>query len=113
MKISIIGAGYVGLVTRIGFTELGHEVVFVDVDKRKVDSINLSEPPIYEKNLRELMIKNKNRYYATTSYEEGLFGTEITFICVGTPSNPDGSINLKFIDRSAISLNHHTEVVLY
>ncbi len=101
MKISVIGAGYVGLVTGIGFAELRHEVVFVDVDKNKVDAINASEPPIYEEGLKELMIKNKNKYYATTSYEEGVGGSDITFVCVGTPSNPDGSINLEFIKAAS------------
>ena len=63
VNISIIGSGYVGVVTGIGFVELGNEVIFVDVDKNKVKSINLAKPPIYEKGLEELMKKNKGRYF--------------------------------------------------
>ncbi len=51
MKISIVGSGYVGLVTGIGFAELGNDVIFVDIDKVKIESINNLNPPIYEKNL--------------------------------------------------------------
>ena len=101
MKISVIGSGYVGVVTGIGFAELGHEVVFVDVDRNKVDLINSVKPPIYEKGLDELMQKNKGKYYATTDYDEAVNKSEITFICVGTPSKKDGSIDLKHIESAS------------
>ncbi len=97
MKISIVGSGYVGLVTGIGFAEKGHNVIFPDVDKHKIELINSGKPPIYEKGLAELMEKNKDRYYATTKYEEAITKSEITFICVGTPSKDDGSIDLKYV----------------
>jgi len=101
MEISIMGTGYVGLVTGIGLVELGNRVIFVDIDKSKVNSINSAEPPIYEKGLNELMQKNKGRYYATTDYYEAIMNSEITFICVGTPSKEDESIDLRYIESAS------------
>ncbi|WP_457549431.1 UDP-glucose dehydrogenase family protein [Archaeoglobus sp.] len=101
MKISIIGSGYVGIVTGIGFAELNNEVIFVDVDENKVDLINSGKPPIYEKGLEELMQKNKERYYATMDYDEAIMNTEVTFVCVGTPSKEDGSIDLKYVESAS------------
>ena len=101
MKISIIGSGYVGIVTGIGFAELGHDVIFVDIDENKVNLINSGKPPIYEKGLKELMQKNKGRYYATTDYYEAIMNSEITFICVGTPSKEDGSIDLRYVESAS------------
>jgi len=101
MKISIIGSGYVGLVTGIGLAELGNDVIFVDIDKSKVNLINSAEPPIYERGLRELMQKNEGRYYATPDYHEAIGSTEITFICVGTPSKEDGSIDLRYVESAS------------
>ena len=104
MRISIIGSGYVGLVTGIGFVELGNDVIFVDTDISKVDAINDLKPPIYEKGLEELMKKNKDKFYATSDYNEAINNTEITFICVGTPSQEDGFIDLRYIKSAARSI---------
>ncbi|ADB58270.1 UDP-glucose dehydrogenase family protein [Archaeoglobus profundus] len=101
MRISIVGSGYVGIVTGIGFAELGHDVIFVDVDENKVNLINSGKPPIYEKGLKELMQKNKGRYHATTDYDEAVNKSEITFICVGTPSKEDGSIDLRYVESAS------------
>ncbi len=119
MKISIVGSGYVGIVTGIGFAELGHEVIFADVDENKVSLINSGKPPIYEKGLKELMQKNKGRYHATTDYYEAIMNSEITFICVGTPSKKDGSIDLTYVENVSVRIgealrekdNFHTVVV--
>ncbi|ADC66499.1 nucleotide sugar dehydrogenase [Ferroglobus placidus DSM 10642] len=100
MKISIIGSGYVGLVTGVGFAELGHDVVFIDVDEQKVEMINSCKPPIFEKGLKELMEKNRGKFYATNDYAS-LKNTDITFICVGTPSRKDGSIDLKYVESAS------------
>lgn len=100
-RISIIGSGYVGLVTGIGLAELGNEVIFVDIDKNKIGLINSAEPPTYEKGLKELMQEDKERYYATTDYYEAISKSEITFICVGTPSKEDGSIDLRYIESAS------------
>ncbi len=101
MKISIVGSGYVGVVTGIGFAELGNEVVFVDVDNQRIDTINAGKPPIYEKELDVLMEKNKERFYATSDYKRAIEGTDITFICVGTPSREDGSMDLSYVESAS------------
>ncbi|ASJ16045.1 UDP-glucose 6-dehydrogenase [Thermococcus chitonophagus] len=101
MRISIIGSGYVGLVTGIGFAKLGNDVVFVDIDEEKVRKINEGVPPIYEEGLEELMRELRGKYRATTSYEDAILNSDVTFICVGTPSREDGSIDLKYIRSAA------------
>lgn len=96
MKIAIIGSGYVGLITGIGFAELGHEIIFIDIDERKVSMINSGKPPIFEKGLEELMEKNKMKFQATTDYNT-VSESEVIFICVGTPPAEDGSMDLSFV----------------
>ncbi|MDI3501046.1 MAG: UDPglucose 6-dehydrogenase [Thermoanaerobacter sp.] len=100
MKISIVGSGYVGMVTGIGFAELGNYVTFIDVDKEKIEKINSHEPPIFEKGLKELMGKNKGNYRATSDYST-IENSDIIFICVGTPPTDDGSINLSIIEEAS------------
>ena len=104
MNISIVGAGYVGVVTGIGFAELGNNVVFVDVDRDKIRCINAGKPPIFEQQLEGLMRKNKEKYYATEDYLEAISNSQITILCVGTPPNPDGSINLDYIKSASEKL---------
>jgi UDPglucose 6-dehydrogenase len=102
-KISIVGLGYVGLCTAIGFTSNGYSVIAVDKDTTKVSSINDGIPPFYEPKLQELLqkaIKN-NLLKAVLSTESAITNTDITYIAVGTPSNSDGSINLTQIKKSA------------
>ena len=100
MKISIVGSGYVGVTTGVGFAELGNDVTFIDVDENKIKAINSAKPPIFEKGLEELMNKNRDKYKATNNYES-ILDTDITFICVGTPSKDDGSIDLSFVESAA------------
>ena len=101
MEISVIGCGYVGLVTGLGFAELGNSVIFVDSDEFKLKLINALKPPIYEPGLEELMRRNGGRFYATNDYQEAISNSEISFICVGTPSKEDGSIDLSHVKASA------------
>jgi len=101
MYISIVGSGYVGLVTGIGFAELGNNVIFVDIDVDKVNKINSSISPIYEKELQQLMSRNKGKYRATSDYRDAILNSNLTFICVGTPSKEDGSIDLRYIESAA------------
>jgi len=101
MRISIVGSGYVGLVTGMGFVKLGNEVIFIDIDEKKVGMINNAQPPIYEKGLEELMKKFKGKYYATRDYREAIINSDVTFIAVGTPSREDGSIDLKYVESAA------------
>jgi len=105
MKISVVGSGYVGLITAAGFAEKGHEVLCVDIDKQKVGMINERKPPIYEKGLQEILdhvVPEKLK--ATLDLESAVLGTEVTFICVGTPSDDDGSINLKYVKEVSAQL---------
>jgi len=98
MRISVVGSGYVGLITAAGFAEKGHEVVCIDIDKRKVDMINGRKPPIYEKGLKEILDRVvPEKLKASLDLEGSVLKTEVTFICVGTPSDDDGSINLKYV----------------
>ncbi|RLJ01842.1 MAG: UDP-glucose 6-dehydrogenase [Candidatus Aenigmatarchaeota archaeon] len=100
MKIGIIGLGYVGLITGVGFASLGNKVFGIDVDEKKVEKINKGESPIYEKDLERKLKEIKENFTATTKIEE-LKDCEIIFICVGTPSKEDGSIDLKYVKQAA------------
>ena len=100
MKIGIIGLGYVGLITGVGFASLGNKVFGIDVDEKKIEKINNGESPIYEKDLESKLKEIKENFTATTKIEE-LRDCEIIFICVGTPSKEDGSIDLKYIKQAA------------
>jgi UDPglucose 6-dehydrogenase len=104
LKISVIGSGYVGLVSGMGFVKLGFTVTFIDIDEKKLASINQGIPPIYEEGLEELMQEFKDRYSATSNYDEAIQNTDITFISVGTPSDDDGSIDLKYVKGASADL---------
>lgn len=101
MRVSVIGAGYVGLVTGVCLAEKGHQVICVDVDQDKVAKINNGIPPIHEQGLSELLQKNINRNLrATTDLPQAVRDTEITFIAVGTPF--DGSeIDLSYVKEAS------------
>jgi len=101
MNISIIGTGYVGLVTGVCFAKLGNNVICVDIDKDKINKINNGIPPIFEKNLDKTLIETKDKIKATTDYKTAIQNTDITFICVGTPSKKDLSLDLTHIKKSA------------
>ena len=101
MRVSIIGTGYVGLVSGACLAHLGHSVVCVDVDPRKVDMITEKNPPIYEKGLQELLDANvPDRLTATTDLREAVLNSDLSLIAVGTPF--DGElIDLTFIRQVA------------
>lgn len=100
MNISIIGTGYVGLVSGACFASLGHHVICVDVDREKVNKINNAVSPIYEKGLDALLQDYTQNIEATTSYQKAVQNSDITFICVGTPSLERGDIDLSFVDQA-------------
>jgi UDPglucose 6-dehydrogenase len=104
MNISIIGTGYVGLVTGVCLAKFNHNVICLDIDQEKVNQINNSISPIYEEQLNELLVENKERIYATSSYEKAIKNSDITFICVGTPSKDNGEIDLKYINDAVIAV---------
>ena len=99
MKISVIGTGYVGLVTGTCLAETGNEVICVDIDKEKVDKMRNGEVPIYEPRLDILFEKNinANRLKFTTSLEEGLEHGEIIFLALPTPDGGDGAADLSYV----------------
>jgi len=104
MNISVIGAGYVGLVTAAGLAELGHDVVCIDRDQVTVSAINNKTPLIHENGLSNILSRLvPKRLIATTDYKV-ITDTDLILICVGTPSKPDGSINLRYIKNAAIGL---------
>ena len=103
MNLCIIGSGYVGLVTGACFAEVGHNVVCVDNDQRKVDALKAGRIPIYEPGLEELVLRNvsANRLQFTNSIEYGVDLSDVIFIAVPTPPQPDGSVDLSFIEKVA------------
>ena len=98
-KIAVAGTGYVGLVAGVCFAEKGHQVICVDVDERKVETMKQGICPIYEEDLEELMQKNykEGRLDYTTDYKNAYKDADAIFIGVGTPEQPDGSANLSYI----------------
>jgi UDPglucose 6-dehydrogenase len=99
MKISIVGTGYVGLVTGTCFAEVGIDVHCVDIDKKKVDNLNNGIIPIYEPGLEEMVARNveKKRLFFTTDLASTLPGCQVIFSAVGTPPDEDGSADLKYV----------------
>jgi len=103
MKLTIIGTGYVGLVTGACFAQVGHQVVCVDNDAAKVKLLKAGGIPIYEPGLEELIKKNtaSGKLTFSTSTTEGVEKSDVVFIAVATPPHPDGSVDLSFIERVA------------
>lgn len=99
MKITIVGSGYVGLVTGTCFSEVGIDVTCVDIDKTKIENLKKGIIPIYEPGLEEMVHRNqkKDRLLFTTSIAEALEDCEVVFIAVGTPPDEDGSADLKYV----------------
>jgi UDPglucose 6-dehydrogenase len=103
MKITIIGTGYVGLVTGTCFAEVGHTVICVDNDENKVRMLQGGGIPIYEPGLEEMVKSNvaAGRLQFTASTAEGVQKSDVVFIAVPTPPLPDGGVDLSFIERVA------------
>jgi UDPglucose 6-dehydrogenase len=103
MKLTIIGTGYVGLVTGACFAEVGHKVMCVDNDAAKIKLLKSGGIPIFEPGLEELIKKNTTagRLSFTTSTAEGVRESDVIFIAVATPPQPDGSVDMSFIERVA------------
>ncbi len=108
-QISVVGVGYVGLVTAACFSDLGNKVIALDIDEKRISGLKKGDMPIYEPGLEELVERNvaAGRIEFTTSYEEALKAAEFVFICVGTPSGMDGEADLKYVRSAAESIAKH------
>ena len=103
MNVCIIGAGYVGLVTGACLADLGHNVVCVDNDKKKIDTLKKGSIPFYEKGLEQMIERNKKakRLLFISSIKEGVKKSLVVFICVGTPSKANGEADLSYVEHVA------------
>lgn len=108
MKISVFGLGYVGCVSSACLAKEGHKVIGVDINPLKVDMINQGKSPIVEKEIDKILLevtkpdeKNETSLKATTNAVRAVIDTDISLICVGTPSNDNGSISLDYVKRCA------------
>ena len=116
MLITMIGTGYVGLVTGACFAEMGHHVVCLDIDEHKIKKLNKGEIPIYEPGLSEIVDQNvkAKRLFFTTSYQRALRECKVCFIAVPTPSGKDGSCNTSYVKAAAkqIANNMHQSLII-
>jgi len=108
-RISVVGVGYVGLITAAGFADLGNQVIALDINEERIEGLKRGDMPIFEPGLEELVERNvrANRLSFTTSYKEALQGTQFTFIAVGTPSGVDGEADLQYVEAAARSIAKH------
>lgn len=109
MRITIIGTGYVGLVTGACLANFGNDVVCLDIDAVKIAKLNNGDIPIYEPGLKELVAKNveKKRLLFTTNKEDAIHHGTLIFVAVGTPSADDGSVDLRFVDAVAADIGFY------
>jgi UDPglucose 6-dehydrogenase len=109
MRVSIFGTGHVGLVTAVCLADLGHTVVAVDKDADVVGRLAQGEPTLYEPGLGDLLRENlrAERLRFTTSAEDGVRSSEIIFLCVGTPTYPDGRADLSQVDEAVQNIVPH------
>jgi len=101
MRVSVFGLGYVGSVSAASFAADGHRVIGVDVNPAKVDSVNSGRSPIVEPGLDDLMrtVHQEGRLRATTSTADAVHSTDLSLLCVGTPSRKNGSLDLSYLER--------------
>ena len=103
MDLAIVGSGYVGLVTGACFADVGHNVICVDNDAQKIKQLQAGEVPIYEPGLEEIIHRNvsAHRLRFTGSIQEGVENSQIVFIAVPTPQQPDGDVDLSILEKVA------------
>ena len=99
--VAVIGMGYVGVVGAACLAKMGHRVIGMDVDERKIKMLKEGKAPIFENGLQELLNEVKDRLSFTTSTEEAIEKSDLCFVCVGTPSRPDGKVDLTYVEASA------------
>ena len=106
MKVTVIGTGFVGVVSAAIYASFGNEVVGLDIDENKVKLLEKGQVPFYEPGLQDLLLEQqaKGKLTFTTSYETAITGAEVIIIAVGTPSAADETADLRYIFASAKSL---------
>lgn len=111
MNISIIGTGYVGLVTGTCFAEMGNTVWCIDVNKKKIEGLKNGILPIYEPGLEEMVMRNakEGRLKFTTHYSDAITSSTICFIAVGTPPGEDGSADTQYVLAAASEIAEHIQ----
>lgn len=109
MRITVIGTGYVGLVTGTCLAEVGNDVLCLDLDASKIEILNNGDIPIHEPGLLEMVRRNvaAGRLQFTTSIEESVAFSIVQFIAVGTPPDEDGSADLKYVTAAARNIGRH------
>ena len=118
MKVSVYGAGYIGLVSAVCLADLGHKVCCCDVDEKKISQLNQGISPLYEQNLDNLLIENlrSQRIFFTTHSEEAVKYGLIQIIAVGTPSAKNGGVDMRFVNQVVQTLgdylSNYTTVVI-
>ncbi len=111
MKVSVIGTGYVGLVSGTCFAQMGNSVTCVDIDESKIEKLKQGIIPIYEPGLEEMVLENykKKTLHFTTDVKGAIANSLITFIAVGTPMGEDGSADLQYVLAVAKSIGQHMQ----
>lgn len=109
MTISIVGTGYVGLVTGAVFADFGNTVYCIDIAKEKIDSLKHGHVPFFEPGLEDLVKKNidQKRLFFTTNYADAIPDSEIVFICVGTPPEQNGDADLSYVNSAILETAKH------
>jgi len=111
MKVTVIGTGYVGLVTGVCLAEVGNEVFCLDLDRRKIEQLEAGHVPIYEQGLEDLVRRNRSagRLVFSTDVAASVSHGEIQFIAVGTPPGADGSADLGHVLAAARNIGRHMD----
>lgn len=111
MNITVIGSGYVGLVSGTCFAEMGNKVICIDIDKKKINKLKKGIIPIYEPGLEKMVSSNirKQNLFFSTKINDALLNSEIAFIAVGTPMGDDGSADLKYVLSAAKSIGQNMQ----
>ena len=99
-RITIIGTGYVGLVTGVGLSEFGNEVICADIDKSKISQLKLGKIPIYEPGLEEIVKRNEKseRLFFSDDISSSIKNSDIIIIAVGTPQSENGEADMHYVD---------------
>jgi len=118
MTLTVVGAGYVGLVTAAVFAELGNKVFCIDINKERIEGLKRGKIPFFEPSLSEYIKRNlsQKRLFFTTSYKESVPKSQIVFICVGTPPKENGEADLSYlfaaVEETARNLTGYTLITI-